>query len=48
MGILEIITLIFVVCKIFGLVTFSWGICFLPLVVALIIYTVIALWVHYS
>lgn len=38
MGILEILTIIFVVAKLFGAITWSWFLVLLPLFVSLTIY----------
>lgn len=40
MGFLEILTLIFIVLKLFGVITWSWWLVVLPEIVAFIIYTV--------
>lgn len=41
MGILEILTIIFVVLKLVGVITWSWWLVFLPLIIAVGIYAII-------
>lgn len=41
MGVLEVLTIIFVVLKVLGFITWSWWTVFIPLYIALAIYTVI-------
>lgn len=38
MGICEILTIIFVCCKLFGVISWSWWLVFLPEIIALIGY----------
>ena len=38
MGICEILTIIFVVCKLFGVITWSWWLVFLPEIIAVVFY----------
>ncbi len=40
MGFLEVLTLIFVLCKVFGVVTWSWWIVLLPEIIAIAFYIV--------
>lgn len=42
MGILEVLTIIFVVLKLVGVITWSWWIVFLPTIVSVSIYVIIA------
>jgi len=41
MGICELLTVIFVVCKILGLISWGWWLVFIPIYVAIAIYVVI-------
>ncbi len=41
MGILEVLTIIFVVLKLIGVITWSWWIVFLPLIIAVGLYVII-------
>lgn len=41
MGICEVLTIIFVLCKLFGVVTWSWWIVFLPEIVAVTLYIIV-------
>lgn len=41
MGILEVLTIIFVVLKLVGVITWSWWIVFLPLIISVGIYVII-------
>lgn len=41
MGFLEVLTIIFIVLKLIGVITWSWLICFAPLIISLIIYVII-------
>lgn len=41
MGFLEILTLIFIVLKLFGIIAWSWWLVVLPEIVAFIIYTIV-------
>ena len=41
MGILEVLTIIFVVLKLIGVITWSWWIVFLPLIISVGLYVVI-------
>lgn len=41
MGFLEVLTIIFVALKIFGVITWSWWIVLLPEIIALVIYAVV-------
>ncbi len=38
MGICEVLTIIFVVCKLLGIVTWSWWLVFLPEIIAVVAY----------
>lgn len=38
MGICEVLTIIFVVCKLFGVITWSWWLVFLPEIIAMVFY----------
>lgn len=38
MGICEVLTIIFVVCKIFGVISWSWWLVLLPEIIAFILY----------
>ena len=41
MGICEVLTIIFVVCKLFGVITWSWWLVFLPEIIAIVFYILI-------
>lgn len=41
MGLCEILTIIFVVCKLFGVINWSWWLVFLPEIIAVVLYIVI-------
>lgn len=41
MGICEILTIIFVVCKLFGVITWSWWLVLLPEIIAIVFYILI-------
>lgn len=41
MGICEVLTIIFVVCKLFGVITWSWWLVFLPEIIAMVFYILI-------
>lgn len=41
MGLLEILTIIFVVCKLAGVITWSWWLVFSPILVAVGLYVII-------
>lgn len=43
LGLCEILTIIFVLCKLFGVITWSWWICFLPSIIVLVFAIIIAL-----
>ena len=43
MGVCEVLTIIFVLCKLFGVITWSWWIVFLPEIIAVATY--ILIWV---
>ncbi len=38
MGLCEVLTIIFVLCKLLGIITWSWWLVFLPEIVAVVIY----------
>lgn len=44
MGICEILTIIFVLAKVFGFVKWSWPVVFIPEIIAVVIYTAISIW----
>ena len=39
----DVLTIIFVLCKLFGIITWSWWICFLPFIADMVLSIVIAL-----
>lgn len=41
MGICEILTIIFVICKLLGVISWSWWLVLLPEIIAFVIYAVI-------
>ncbi len=41
MGICEVLTIIFVMCKLFGIITWSWWLVLLPEIVAVFLYVFI-------
>lgn len=41
MGFLEMLTLIFIVLKLFGIIAWSWWLVVLPEIIAFIIYTIV-------
>lgn len=41
MGLCEVLTIIFVLCKLFGVVTWSWWLVFLPELIAVALYIII-------
>lgn len=41
MGLLEILTVVFIVLKLCGVIAWSWGVVLLPLIVAVTIYVLI-------
>ncbi|MDO4301651.1 MAG: transmembrane Fragile-X-F protein [Clostridia bacterium] len=41
MGLCEVLTIIFVICKLLGIVAWSWWIVFLPEIIAVAIYIII-------
>lgn len=41
MGVCEVLTIIFVLCKLFGVVTWSWWLVFLPEIIAVALYIII-------
>lgn len=41
MGILEVLTIIFVICKLVGVISWSWWFVFLPLIIAVGIYVLL-------
>ena len=43
MGVCEVFTIIFVLCKLFGVITWSWWLIFLPEIIAVATY--ILIWV---
>ncbi|MEI3163001.1 MAG: hypothetical protein V8S74_06320 [Lachnospirales bacterium] len=43
MGLCEVLTIIFVLCKLFGVITWSWWLVFLPEIIAVATY--ILIWV---
>ncbi|MFQ8686722.1 MAG: hypothetical protein ACLT5F_09775 [Anaerotignaceae bacterium] len=43
MGLCEVLTIIFVLCKLLGIITWSWWLVFLPEIIAVAIY--IFIWV---
>lgn len=43
MGVCEVLTIIFVLCKLFGVITWSWWLVFLPEIIAVATY--ILIWV---
>ena len=43
LGLCEVLTIIFVLCKLFGIITWSWWICFLPSIADIILAIIIAL-----
>lgn len=43
MGFTEILTIIFVLLKVFGVVTWSWWIVLLPEIIALVLYLIIVI-----
>lgn len=43
MGLCELLTIIFVICKLFGVITWSWWLVFLPEIITIVLY--IAVWV---
>lgn len=45
MGFLEVLTLIFVVCKLTGVISWGWFLVLLPEIIAFVIYAVIILFV---
>ena len=46
MGFLELLTLIFVICKLLGVISWSWPLVFSPLLPDVLIYIVIVLWLY--
>lgn len=44
MGLSEFLTIIFVICKLFGVITWSWWLVFLPEIIAVAPY--IAIWMR--
>lgn len=48
MGVLEVLTVLFVALKLLGVITWSWWVVFLPLVPAILIYVVIFFTVGFS
>lgn len=40
MGLAEILTIIFVVCKLMGIITWAWWIVFLPMIIAVVVYVI--------
>lgn len=44
MGITEVLTVIFVICKLLGIISWSWWIVFSPEIVAVLIYVVLIIW----
>lgn len=45
MGLLEILTIIFVVLKLVGVITWSWWIVFLPIIISLAVYLLLYMFV---
>lgn len=43
MGILEILTIIFVVLKVLGVVAWSWWVVLSPLIIAVVLYIILAI-----
>lgn len=43
MGFTEVLTIIFVLLKVFGVITWSWWIVFAPEIIALVLYLVICI-----
>ena len=46
MGFLELLTLIFVICKLLGVISWSWLLVFSPLLPDVLIYIVVGLWLY--
>ena len=38
MGLCELLTIIFVICKLFGVITWSWWLVFLPVIIVIVLY----------
>lgn len=43
MGFTEVLTIIFVVCKLLGIITWSWWLVLLPEIIAAVFYTILAI-----
>lgn len=43
MGFMEILTLLFIVLKVFGIITWSWWIVLLPEIIAVVFYAILAI-----
>lgn len=41
MGLCEVLTIIFVICKLLGIITWSWWLVFLPEIVAVTLYIIV-------
>lgn len=46
MGLLEVLTIIFVILKLVGVIAWSWWLVFLPLIISVVIY--VCVWTFYG